>query len=166
MGTEISPRPVAWPCSPAPSASSGLYCLATKTFQDLARFDANPKYFKQNQTHNNYTASRDCKDFSKLLLLTTALWLFMADFHSASSSCCSCASQSARPLGNPWHRVLSRTKNHNVQRSVEREAVKKQLRGSTVAYAASSKITNALHKVKRGKIKCLRVAYAALTVGG
>lgn len=89
-----------------------------------------------------------------------------ADFHSASSSCCSCASQSAWPLGNPRQRVLNRTKNHNVQRSVEQEAVKKQLRGSRVAHAASSKITNALHKVKRGKIKCLCVVYVALTVGG
>lgn len=53
-----------------------------------------------------------------------------------------------------------------MHRSVEQEAVKKQLRGSRVAYAASSKITNALHEVKRGKIKCLCVVYAALTVGG
>lgn len=77
MGTEVSPSPVAWPFSPPPSAFSGLYCLATKTFQELAHFEANPKYFKQNQTQSSHCF----KGLQRILKTTAANTSFVA-FHA------------------------------------------------------------------------------------
>jgi len=57
---------------------------------------------------------------------------------------------SAWPSGNPRQSVLNTTEEHNLQRSVEGEDVKRQLGGSRLAYAAPSE-QKMLYKLKEGK---------------